>query len=88
MLILEKLERYELPCSTPSSVSKLLLFPFENADCRFFLNCIFEVLSPLILHFKFEEDDLPFSSGLDFLGEGVLLLMFLGFGGTAGLFGL
>ena len=47
-----------------------------------------EFVSLLILHFEVLEDIiLFFTSGLDFLGDGVDL-MFFGLGGTAGLFGL
>jgi hypothetical protein len=51
--------------------------------------CISEdFVSLLVLHFKVPEDIiLFFTSGLDFLGDGVDL-MFFGLGGTAGLFGL
>ena len=51
--------------------------------------CISEdFVSLRVLHFKVSEDIiLFFTSGLDFLGDGVDL-MFLGLGGTAGLFGL
>ena len=51
--------------------------------------CISEdFVSLLVLHFNVSEDIiLFFTSGLDFLGDGVDL-MFFGLGGTAGLFGL
>jgi hypothetical protein len=57
-------------------------------DLELILSCIFEELSPLLLHLELLKD-VPFKSRLDFLGDGEdLLLIFLGFGGTAGLLGL
>ena len=77
-----------LPFSDSISLSLRFPFLFLSDVLGLILNCIFEDVSPLVLHLELLKD-VPFKSRLDFLGDGVdLLLIFLGFGGTAGLLGL
>ena len=77
-----------LPFSDSISLSLRCPFLFLSDVLGLILNCIFEDVSPLVLHLELLKD-VPFKSRLDFLGDGVdLLLIFLGFGGTAGLLGL
>ncbi len=77
-----------LPFTCSISLPLRLPFLFISDVLELILNCIFDELSPLVLHLELLKE-LPFNSRLDFLGDGVdLLLIFLGFGGTAGLLGL
>jgi len=92
ILIAEITIKYTFPENTLPFFSRGSLMtacPLSLLILGMISGCISEdFVSLLVLHFKVPEDIiLFFTSGLDFLGDGVDL-MFFGLGGTAGLFGL